>query len=191
MVVTQSNPYECWFISYESTRASTDSHQRNNPLTHVDEITHLAWLSKSNWLSATSSVSFTLNLIRWMALDWLLNRYLKPLDSAFIHSVTSEWKFTIAWWLHHVDSFNCCCLCRRVKWYGDSGNPNCAATAQLGFWSAKQTAAKTIEKQTAKYCFRNKIKKIQTSKWNQIRNTTYDTAWLRRHHTAGLHKIIS
>ena len=48
VVVTQSNPYECWFISDESTRASTNSHQRNNPLTHVDEITHLAWLSKSN-----------------------------------------------------------------------------------------------------------------------------------------------
>ena len=48
VVVTQSNPYVCLFISDESTRASTNSHQRNNPLTHVDEITHLAWLSKSN-----------------------------------------------------------------------------------------------------------------------------------------------
>lgn len=103
VVVTQSNPNECWFISYESTRASTNSHQRNNLLTHVDEITHLAWVSKSNWLSATSSVSFALNLIRWMVLDWLLNSYLNPLDSGFIHSIITEWKFTIVWWLYHVD----------------------------------------------------------------------------------------
>lgn len=103
VIVVQSNPNECWFISYESTRASTNSHQRNNLLTHVYEITHLAWLSKSNWLSATSSVSFASNLIWWMVLDWLLNRYLNPLESGFIHSITSEWKFTIVWWLHHVD----------------------------------------------------------------------------------------
>ena len=104
VVVTQSNPYECLFISDESTRANTNSHQRNNLLTHVDEITHLAWLSKSNWLSATSSVSFTLNLIRWMVLDWLLNRYLKPLDSGFFNSIITEWKFTIVWWLYYADS---------------------------------------------------------------------------------------